>query len=620
MMMPSVWLRSWRRNPLLTAQFSLTIVIGMGVASALVSLMLALGYAPLPFRDPGQLVAVWERAEPSSSLITISGSDAEDFAREARSVFTSFGAFVTGQNWLVDSIGATNIRACSIQPNAFENLNIRPVLGRAVRPEDDPITSRGTPPAWISYRLWQGRYGSSPSAIGMVIGIADSVADPNKTRVRIVGVLPPRAGIPLPASWADTSDADVWFLLPRELTSPWRESQMFFGIGRLRSAVSTGQAQAALATITQRRMQQINLSGRIRPVVESLEMIGQGLVRKTMGVLAVGVGLVFLAGCVNLAILMAAEGKRRQREIAIRVALRADRWRLWREVATEKCVLTLVSLVLGVLFAYWTLRVLTLVVPAAGLGAPLLHPPPLNFTTLLAFAAFALLIALVWSGLLVHAAYRHGSARGLASGSGLGHASQSDAASTGTRWRLILLAVQAATGICLLAGAALTARTYASLATVNLGPAPRHTVLFSVNTRDKVVLSESQSADFNKQVLSRLERLPGIQTVALADVFPPTLSPASFIEDTDAPGTERNATSPIRVSPSYFRTLGIPILFGRGFDGSDVSGSEPVAIISLDMAQRNWRSPEEALGSQIAFGSKLRDHYKIVGVAANFSG
>jgi hypothetical protein len=206
-MMVCTWLRSWGRSPLLTAQFSATIAIGMGAAAALVSLMLALGYQPLPYRDPGRLVAVWERVESGANVMAISGPDLADFRDATHGIFASLGGFAIPQVWLVDRRGAIKIRACYIEARVFSELGIRPVLGHEVRPEDEPLVSRATAPAWISDEFWQRRYGGSPSVIGATIGIARDAAGSDQVRLRIAGVLPRGAGIPLPFTENAT---DVW--------------------------------------------------------------------------------------------------------------------------------------------------------------------------------------------------------------------------------------------------------------------------------------------------------------------------------------------------------------------------------------------------------------------------
>lgn len=601
----------------MTAQFSLTVAIGMGGVSALLSLLLALGYQPLPYRDPGRLVAVWERAQ-SGEIILLSESDLADFAGANQNIFSSLGAVNAARVWLLDREGAKEFVACGIQASVFKDLGVRPVLGREPRPDDEPLTGTALSPAWISDRLWRTRYGGSPSVIGKKIGLADSAAGAYQVPRIIVGVLPPNAGIPLPVSWA--SEMEVCDVLPRDIAGESRESTFYFGVGRLRPGVTVAQAQSAVTAVAERLGQRYSFDRGNVPVVESLEEIAQGPARKTMGLLALGVGLVFLVGCVNLTILMGAEGRRLRREIAVRTVLGASHLRLWGEAAAEKCALTLLSLGLGAGFAFELLRVLTQLMPAAGLGAALLRPPPLNLIVLLCFVAFALITTLVWSALLVRVANASESSRTLAAGSGPGYTGFSDSSPGASRWRLILLAAQAGVGITLLAAAALTARTYATLAAANLGPAPSHTVLLSVQQRDNFVPTDAQVADFDQQVLSGLGRLPGTQTVALAYPFPPPAWPKAFVKEGDAAGTEREATDPIPVSPSYFRTLGIPILFGRAFGDSDTKGSEPVAIISLEMAQKNWTSPGQAIGSQIVLGSKSQYHYKIVGVAGNFTG
>ncbi|HEV2490720.1 MAG TPA: FtsX-like permease family protein [Candidatus Acidoferrales bacterium] len=612
------WLRSWRRTPFFTAQFSLTISIGMGAASALTSLMLALGFQPLPFRDPGRLVVMWQRPQSGTNILAVSGPDLADFADATHGIFTSFSAFTFGRQFLLDRSGTTEIRAPFIQASAFSDLGIRPVLGRGVLPDDEPLNGGGTPPAWISYRLWKTRYSGSPSVIGTTIGIAATAQGLYEYHERIVGVLPQGVNIPLPLSWTDSTDVlDVLF---PDTAAKNRQSDMFFGLGRLRPGVTVEQAQAALTVVAERLGKLYSFDAHRLPMVESLEEIAQGPVRKTMGLLALGVGLVFFVGCVNLAILMGAEGRRRRREIAIRAVLGANRSRLWREAAGEKCLLALLSLALGVWFAWALLRVLTQLMPAAGLGPPLAQPPPLNLAVLFGFVAFVLISALVWSALLVAAADGPRSSLALASSGGVGYAGFSDSGPGAGRWRLILLAAQVGTGICLLAAAAVAVSTYAKLSAANLGPDPRHTVLISVDTRDNVFLNDAQSVEFSREVQTRLERLPGTQAIALAARFPPIVDPAAFMKQGDAVGTIREGNYPTSVSPDYFRTLGIRILYGRGFNDADNNASEPLAIVSLEIAKQNWPSPEQAVGSWFAFAPKYQTHYNIVGVAADFTG
>lgn len=616
--MMGAWLRAGRRRPLLTSQFLITIAIGMGAAAAVVSLMLALGYQPLPFRDPAQLVAIWERVEAGVPVMALSGPDLADFREASRGIFTSLGVFAVPQVWVLDPGGATEMRACSIEASVFSDLGVRPVLGRGVRRDDEALGGSGTAPAWISYRVWQSRYGGSPSVIGATVGIADSAAGLDKVQVRIAGVLPPGVNLPLP--FMDNT-ADVWYLVSPDIAARPRASTVFFGVGRLRPAASVPPAQAVLTTVAQRLEQHYSVDRGKRPVVESLDAIAHGPARQTTGLLALGVGLVFLVGCVNLAVQMAAEGRHRRREMAIRAALGASPWRLWQEVAAEKCVLTLLSQGLGAAVAWGLLRVLVRLLPAAGLGPPLPHPPPLDLRVLFGFAAFSLIAALVWSAMLVAAANGADFSRALAAaGSGPGYAGRSDSSPGAGRWRLILLATEAGTGICLLAAAAVAARTYAALSVANLGPSPKHTILLSVRPRDNVILADPQVLDFDHQLLSQLGRLPGTEAIGQADFFPPLGPPITFAKQGEAGNVARAATVPMSVSPGYFRTLGIPILFGRSFDSSDSYNSEPVVIVSLEMAKRNWNSPEQSVGAQIAFGPKFQRRYRVVGVAGNFTG
>ena len=385
-------------------------VDAMGAATALVSLMLALGYQPLPLRDPGSLVQVWERREPGTAPDAISGPDLAEFADATHNVFSSLGAISPGKYWLVDRRGAQEVPTCYIQAGIFSDLGIQSVLGRGVRPDDVPSVSGAASPVWISYRLWQSRYGGSPAAIGEPLGLATTPSEHVGMNLRIAGVLLPGVQLPLPFT---ENVADAWYLMEPNIAARSRQNTVFFGVGRLRAGVTPAQSQSALTVVAQRQEQRFRIDRHKRPVVEGLEAIAQAPERQTMGLLVLGVVFVFLVGCVDLAILMGAEGQQRQREIAIRAALGASLRRLWYEVAAEKSLLTLVSLGLGVVFAAMLLRVLAQLLPAAGLGPPLLHPPPLNLAVLLGFASFTLVATLVWSALLVFASNGPQRARGL---------------------------------------------------------------------------------------------------------------------------------------------------------------------------------------------------------------
>jgi hypothetical protein len=247
--MVGAWLRSWRRRPLLTAQFSLTVAAGMGTVTALASLMLALGYQPLPYRDPGRLVAVWERVQSGARVMAISGPDVADFAGSTDNLFSAFGGFAIPQVWLIDSRGAAEVRACDIQAGVFSDLGIHPVLGRGPRPDDEPLVSGGTSPAWIGYGVWRSRYGSSPPVIGTTVGIAMDASGSGELHVRLVGVLPPGVSIPLPFT---QNEVGIWYLLPRDVAARSRESNVFFGLARLRAGANATQAEAALAVVAGR--------------------------------------------------------------------------------------------------------------------------------------------------------------------------------------------------------------------------------------------------------------------------------------------------------------------------------------------------------------------------------
>ncbi|MGH9476623.1 MAG: ABC transporter permease [Terriglobales bacterium] len=604
-------LRAGRRVRLLAPQFTVTVALGIGSVAAVASLALALGYQKLPFRAPGQLVAVWERGNPGASVEPISGPDMEDIGTGTRGAFVALAPFAPEQLMLSDWTGSVPVSTCAMAAAGFETLGIAPVLGRGIRSGDAPAGLAAGAPAWISEHLWRTRYGANPAILGRVIRVGVGPGASGATPFRVVGVLPAQAAIPLPFG---TTDFDIWYVL-RDMSRRSRAAPGLFGLGRLRPGVDARQAQAALQVVTDRLGGRYAFDRHKLPVVEGLEEIAAGPARRTMGLLVLGVGLVFLVACVNLAVLMLAEGLGRRREVAIRSALGASRRRLWAEAAAEKCGLTAVALAIGLGLAWILLRALTGLVPSAGIGAPLPHPPPLQWAVVAVFAASAFVAALIWSYLAVAAADVGAPARWLAGGGAPG------AGAGASGWRLPLLASQSGVGICLLAAAALAAGTYVRLSVADLGPAPRHTVLIDVAPQTNSALSDSQTAGFKRELISRLARLPGSQQLAIADELPPDGDPAVFVKEGDLSGNARTATMPLAVSSGFFRALGIPILYGRGLaSGDDRPGARRVAVINLEMASENWPAPKQAVGSLIAPGAAFKNPYLVVGVAGDFTG
>jgi predicted permease len=606
-------LRRWRRNPLLTAHHIATIALGMAAVTAVVSLMLAMAFQPLPFRQSAQLIEVWNRVQSGAPVESLSGSELIEIQEQMGDMFTSLGGFTPLRLWLLDEQGrAEQVRIARLEQAAFRALDLTPVRGRSVA--GSTASPDGLGPVWISHDLWQTRYGGRSSVIGETIRLAQNDSGRIETRSEIAGVLPPGIHIPQPVS---SGPVDLWAILPDDFKVRVAKVNAFLALGRLRSDRTLAEVQAALTVLADRRPRPIDR--RNRPVAHSLEEIAYGPARRTVGVMAVGVGLVLLLAFANLASLTVAEGSRRRLELSIRTSLGASRWRLWRDLVAEHAALTALALGVGLPLAWVTLRGLTRLVTVADIGPPLPQRPAVNLYVMLGFAASALAGTLAWAALIVRGVDAAASNGELGSRQ-LSRVTRPSTAERGAGLlRLGALSIQACLGIALMVLAISMASVYVRLTEVNLGPAPDRTVFFSVRPALGGAQTSAQAADFTSQVRSLVHSLPDVQALAFADNFPPHASAVSFWKQDDLAESPRDATYPLSVSHDYFNTLGIPILFGRGFEESDRYAGKAVAIIDLEMARRNWASPEEAVNAQIKVGSLTRG-YEVIGVAGSFGG
>lgn len=608
--MISSWVRRWRRNPLLAAHHFVTVSLGMAAVTAVASVMYALAFQPLPLRDSPQIVHVWHQAE-SAGIAPLTGSELVEMQDGTREIFAELGGFAPAQWFLHDQRGgAQSVVLARLEQAAFRVLEMQPIAGRPVDGESPAINGLG--PVWISSKLWHARYSAQPSVIGETVRLTIGASE---VRAEIAGVLPDAVAF---SHLGFNGTVDIWAVLPDQLKLRAARSRVFFALGRLKLDRTLAEAQAALTGIADRR--ETAAARRHRPVVRGIEDIALGPARRTFGIWSVGVALVLFLAFANLASLTVAEASRRRLELSVRASLGASRLRLWREIAIEQSVLTLFALGFGMPLAWITLQMLTRVATSADIGPPLTHVPGLNIDIILVFCGSTLASSLLWATLIVRRAAAFGSdALTLSTNQVRGMSSYlTDHRSAGA-WRLGVLSVQTALGIGLIVLAVSLTRTYTRLTDVNLGPAPAKTLFFSVRPAQIQALTTAQAEDFNSRTLSLLRSLADVENAAIADNFPPLGSPESFWKEYDLADDAREATTPQRVSNDYFVTLGIPILFGRGFNDSDRPGTKAVAIIDVEMARRNWRSPEAAVNAQIRLGASMRQ-YEVIGVVGSFNG
>jgi predicted permease len=604
-------LRRWRRHPLLAAHHVITIGVGMAAVAAVVSLMLAMAFAPLPFRDYRQLVQVWHRVESGAPIDGLSGNDLTAIQDGADGIFSAVGGYMNLILWARDEGKVTGpLRAVRMEPSAFRALDLTPVIGR---PIDGDSANAGS--VWIGHSLWQSRYGGRTTVIGEKIRLAWNEAGANETQAEIAGVLPPDIRIPFPSSFFDRP-IDVWSVLPNDMRLRWASNRSFWVLGRLRPGRSPIEAHAALTALADRRTQP---SGRRhRPVIQSFDEIAFGPARQTLGIVSVGAALVLSLAFANLASLTVAEGSRRRVELAVRMSLGASRWRIWRALVSEHATLTVCALAVGLPLAWIALPVLTRLMAAADIAPPITHTPTLNLYVMLGVAVCALSTALLWATLTVGPLEDDGN-MALGSWGTLSAAARMTTADRQAKlFRLGALAIQTGVGIALMVLAVSMATAYVELTKADLGPAPERTAFFHVRRASGTVPTFAQAAEFTSQVRTRLERLPGVEATAVADSFPPSGRAASFWKPGDDPQSPRQTTAPVTVSHDYFRILGIQVLFGRGFDDTDRFGSKPAAVIDIEMARRHWASPEQAVNAQINFGA--RGSYEVIGVVETFGG
>ena len=591
--------RIMRKSPGFTLIIILTLALGIGANTSIFSIVNAVLLRSLPFYDPGRLVRITFN-NPGIGLRNLPYSVPEfDDLKSRAGVFDEVSVVFSGPTNLTGARQQPErLELLEVSPNYFSMLGAPPQIGRVFGSQDFALGFAEA--AVISDGLWRRSYGAEPNVLGKHLQLDN---DP----YTIVGVLP--AGFRHPGKTI-ANDVEVWvtcgfsgepYPKPARNVKVAREA-----IGRLKPGIDVTQAQARLTAMASEIRTdfpndyppEAKWSIEIQPLQNSLV----GNVRPQLLVLMTAVVLVVLIASVNIANLLLARASGRQREMAVRMALGAGRFRMVRQMLTESLVLSFISGVAGVLAAKLTLGFILRFVPAS---VPRLAEVGIDRTVLL----FALLIS-IFTGIIfglapafqamkadMTAAIREG-----AQGSGY-------SAKT-FRLRSLLIVSELALAVVLMVGAGLLLRTFWGLLQENPGFNPSRVVTASVylpvpnDPKMDVYADFSKRTSFIREVIRRVAAIPGIDRAAMTSDLPgarPTTTTALAIEDRAADSSQGLTAELIRVSPDYFTLMQSPLIRGRFFLESDEGGKQEVAIIDETTARRYW-SGIDPIGRRLRLG------------------
>jgi putative ABC transport system permease protein len=584
------------KNPGFTLIVLLTLSLGIGANTAIFSVVNAVMLRQLPFPNPDRLVRLNE-SNPERGWPTFSVSHPNFLDWRARNQSFEALAATGGESFNLNVGGEVEvIRGAVITADFLSVLGVAPVLGRNFLPEEDR-PGGDVRVALLSHGLWQRRFGGDASVVGKTLTINDNP-------FTVVGVLPKSF------TWRGS---EVFApLAPDPARS--RGDHRLTVIGRLKPGVAWERALADLNTIAQQLAQQFPESNKGWSVVGQMfyDWIVPEQIRRSLLVFMGAVIFVLLIACSNVANLLLARASARQKEIAIRVALGAGRLRIIRQLLSESLMLALIAGGLGLIVALWTVEALKTMNPA---NLPRLDELTVDGRAL----AFGLLISLLTGVLFGLFPALQASRPDL--NETLKEASRSGGGAGGRqRLRSALVIAEVALSVALLIGAGLLLRSFSKLQDVNLGFEPANLLTLRISLPRNRYQGDPEAWAFYTRLLQETKALPGVQDAALTSSVPiggfgNTSGEVQIPGQAAAPDGSQPSAGWRVVSPGYLRTLGIP-LRGRDFDERDTADSQPVTIISEEMARRYWPG-EDPVGKPVTLRSLSNKTYTIIGVAGD---
>jgi putative ABC transport system permease protein len=584
-------IRSLRRAPGFTAAAVLTFALGIGVNTAMFTIVNSILLRPLPFRDSDRLFIVSH--QPADGMLSrqpgMFDSQYDEFRRTTRAFesTTSYNVFPTT---LTEAGEPARVSTVAVTEGFFTVLGVPPAIGRAFTPEEHAGSAAKA--LIVSDGMWRERFGADPQVLGRAVSV-------DGERRVIVGVMP--AGFDFP------SGARLWF--PTRYVYERGRVALRPVIGRLAAGATVTDARRELEASVQAddaRARAMSPTRRITTIVP-LKQIVVAHVARSLAIFAGAVAFVLLIACANVANLLLMRAATRQHEISIRAAIGAGRPRLVRQLLTESLVLACAGGVVGLAVATAGVRVLLAMAPAGML--PRTGEVHLDATAL-GLTALVCIVAGVGFGIVpaLHATRRDLRAS-LTTAPGTTGAVRA-------RLRGALVTAECALAVVLLIGAGLLLRSFVRLRSVDLGFHVDNVVTFTVDLPGNRYTSRSAMKNFRVRAADELSRVPGVTDVAVVNWRPLSQSfvMGDFqIEDGRKLPPDLLVLKP-NITPDYFRVMGIRLVDGRTFAASDDESAPAVVIVSRVVAQRLW--PNGAVGQRISMEDKptANDWLTIVGV------
>jgi predicted permease len=591
--------RGLAKSPGFTIVALLSLAIGIGANTVIFSIVNTLLLRPLPYKDAYSLVILWNRS-PGLGISEDWFSTAQYFdIKTQHHGFADVALAIGGNENLTGDGKPERVGTIHVSSNLLPMLGVQPSSGRLFVSSEDAKGSAGT--AILSHGIWGRRYGSDPRVIGKSLTI-------NGKTYQVIGILPRSFSLPrevLP-TLGGAEQADILLPLPLAPDAPQnRDHEDYNIIAKLKPGVTPLQAQAEMNTITAglRRDHPENyppnggLTFGIVPLSE--QVVGDS--RGALFVLLFAVGLVLLIACANVANLQLSRALARQKEIAVRMAIGANRMRIARQLLTESVLLSLCGGALGVLLAFGSLKLVRVLGPGS---VPRLDDISIDarvllftlFISLVSGTVFGLAPALRVSHIDLHSTLKEGGRGGAVAGAMWGR---------GKSLRKSLVISELALSVLLLIGATLLVRSFANLQSVSPGFNPKNVLTMELTMTGDRYRQDQAILSTYKQIMEQLARLPGVQDVGAISSLPLSQMFAwgpITVEGRIPPPGENFINADIRVTVGhYFEAMQIPLRQGRFFNDSDTKTSSLVGIVDEYMAKELWPN-QSPLGKRLHNG------------------